>query len=385
MTQYSKMGKPRIYVSAIDYIYSLGIDVNITAKFEAYGLDSIYLEGDELNKVKRMMGLSMNAQEEITVPYDHSYYYRLSTTFYFDSKVGSPSPWDDNATGIEPTQLNNFLKTINFDMWLGHNFNELGIVSATCVAIGFNPSSGAGAVSVPNRTAYINERGTDGDGYSIYTYDGWNSDDTQRFYGVIANINSYLGTTAYGLFYPNDKIKMSNIIWGTYYDFDQYPDLGVTQSFSYDGIDSIKTRGGSTLTNVRYAGAPSWGNGAPFHNDYDIDSDFGLVKNMGRRSWDVSFSYIDEKKMLPYNSMGHVSGEYDDSSDSFSFNTGDTDKPNFVGTVLSKTLGGKLKFIWQPNVDVEEFYICTIPENTISITEVSNKVYNISFKVEEAW
>ena len=113
MTQYSKMGKPRIYVSAIDYIYSLGIDVNVIAQFNAYGLDSIYLEGDELNKVKRMMGLSMNAQEEITVPYDYDYSYNFTTTFHFDSKSGTPSPWADDPTGLEPTQLNHFLKTIN--------------------------------------------------------------------------------------------------------------------------------------------------------------------------------------------------------------------------------------------------------------------------------
>ena len=385
MTQYSKIGRPRIYVSVFDYIYALGIEYKIDGYFTKDSASTVYLSGQNLMKAQRMFGLSNNSQEEIIVPGTHDNYYKLTLRFFIDSQVGTPSPWIPDSTGIKPTQLNYFMQTINFDMHLGHNFHERGFNDVSSHWSGFTAEDTQIYASPRNRTAYINEDGVDGDGFSIWLRDGQNQTDPDYFYCIRQGYEAYNGSFANGQIFPTDKIKLSNIVYGTYYDFDQFPDLGVTQSFSYEGVDSIRTKGGSTINNVRYSGAPSWGTGAPFQNSFDLDSDFGTVKNMGRRSWDVSFSYIDEKKIMPYNSMGHVSGEYDDDSDSFTFNTSDTDKPNFVGSVLSKSLGGKLKFVWQPNVDVEEFYICTIPQNKIDISEVSNKVYNVSFTVEEAW
>ena len=66
-------------------------------------------------------------------------------------------------------------------------------------------------------------------------------------------------------------------------------------------------------------------------------------------------------------------------------NSSSSDSSNFVGTVLSKTFGGNLKFIWQPNKNVDEYYFCKIVSGSINFEQITHKTYNVSFSLEEAW
>ena len=63
----------------------------------------------------------------------------------------------------------------------------------------------------------------------------------------------------------------------------------------FDGYDTTETMGGSTLTNIRYSGAPNWVNNNKVINPFGVgeymdDSSLGGAKRNGRRSWSLKFS-----------------------------------------------------------------------------------------------
>jgi hypothetical protein len=55
---------------------------------------------------------------------------------------------------------------------------------------------------------------------------------------------------------------------------------------------------------------------------------------------------------------------------------------------MQKTLGGSLKFIFQPNgedYNPDGFAICILDQDSISIKQVAHNTYNISLKIMEVW
>ena len=174
----------------------------------------------------------------------------------------------------------------------------------------------------------------------------------------------------------------------------------------YDGYDIATTKGGATLTNVRYQGSPWWydedGNKyAPFQigqsgGDGD-DAQFsqGDYRRNGRRTWNLKFSYISDKDLFASNYMPTTHLETDTNYDSADINaeatefnyTIDSDN-SFMSLVWQKTLGGALPFIFQPdntNNNPDQFCIARFDQKSLRISQVANSVYNISLKIIETW
>ena len=394
---YSDLGSPRIYVSSVDYALSVGIK----------SWTNIYVqvgEGTELfhtdNRMSRShWGLNSTAGETYTLPDFNTQVNKIYFQIMFDSQDDTNSPWQ-YAAGSKPTQLNNFLQTANSFFILGHRFysetgqNQLESQQFSGIGVGSagnHIDSQSYYNGVADGIAVVNDKGMDGDGYSLFLVDSWTETDPTYFYGyefMFNNFDNNTGTTSW--VGGSSPFTMGCLVPCTYFDFPNSPDLGVEQFFRFDGIETVTTTGGQTLTNINYAKSPPFGkNSAPFYNSTDLDTNFDLVRQTGKKGWRVTFSMMPEWLIFPYYAHGHISGEYDDTSDTFTFNTDTTqvykDISNFVGTFLTKSLGGKLKFIWQPNNTVDEYYICRIPENSISITQQTVNFYKISFVVEEAW
>ena len=61
---------------------------------------------------------------------------------------------------------------------------------------------------------------------------------------------------------------------------------------------------------------------------------------------------------------------------------------SFFNTVLEKTMGSALPFIFQPdnsNNSPDQFAICIIDQSSIDFEQVAPSVYNISLTIREIW
>ena len=186
---------------------------------------------------------------------------------------------------------------------------------------------------------------------------------------------------------PDTVLKIGSFSVGTYLDFPNSPDLSVKQSISYDGVSTTRTLAGKDLTNIRYSGAPNWGNLPPFTNTEANTYNYKGVSFTGRRSWDMKFSYVDKTDMFNSIMSGSSAG-----TNFRILSVGDNDiedgfkaDESIVGTYLSRTLGGSLKHILQPNNTKDEFYFVKLDQNSISINQVAHGVFDISLKFVQVW
>jgi len=169
---------------------------------------------------------------------------------------------------------------------------------------------------------------------------------------------------------------------GRVYSMPHSPDLSLTMSHEYDGIKTVETKGGATLSDRRYHKPPMWG-------DLEAWQLGGWNRlSSGRRVWDLSFSYISDVDIEPYNYYG-VKYFQDTGAGIVSAGT-----DNWFQNVIYYTNGGQLPFIFQPDKDatyvpadytVPEFAICRFDMSTFKREQVANSVYNIKVKIVESW
>ena len=189
---------------------------------------------------------------------------------------------------------------------------------------------------------------------------------------------------------------------GIQYTMPQSPDLDVSMQIDFDGINSITTSGGKSLTNIKYVGNPLWVNGDNKSNPFDIYSDSidatqsGERRN-GRRSWNLKFTYLSDVNLFASNQKAttytntlyadgsiYESDDYDGDYNTMKYNI-DTDD-SFYAQVWNKTLGGALPFIFQPDSNNnDEFYICKFDSSSLSVKQSAYKVYDVSLKIQEVW
>ena len=219
----------------------------------------------------------------------------------------------------------------------------------------------------------------------------------------------------------NVSFPVCAISTGIQYTMPKNPKMSLTMGIEIPGVDTVTTVNGSTLTNIKYTGSPLWANSGGITNPFEIwnhsysDNIFidtsdiphnpnydvreqGLIRH-GRRTWDLSFSYISDVDLFPANYKsgyysqhgfeGTMSEQYNasdiaPSSDEFTYNL-DTDD-SFVAQVWNKTLGGALSFIFQPSSENrDEFYICKFDQSSLSVKQSAHNVYDLSVRIEECW
>ena len=209
--------------------------------------------------------------------------------------------------------------------------------------------------------------------------------------------------------------QLGSFVVGKYFDCPKSSDLSLTMSRRFDGINKETTLSGKTHYSNYYYGPTQWTMNRtktdiykypPFELDLpsNIESkeDFnkraksGLGRK-GLRSWNLSFSYISESDMWinyessslsPFSDSGFNSETGGTPPMTFSEDDGGTpmlndDSFNFV---LNCTLGGTIPFVFQPdntNNNPDQFAICLLKNNSISITQTHYNTYKISLVIEE--
>ena len=279
---------------------------------------------------------------------------------------GSPDVWDMNPTKtVDANNYNrvifdgndeiySFIDTANYFAVLGHNSSGDNFF----VRRSEQPSSPGTAVDsyAPIDDAY------DLAGYKIDLYDN----------GIVGGAN-YFNARASG----SDKTVGSFSV-GRYFDFNHAVDLDVSYSVSHDGIKTNRTTSGRDITNINYHSQPLWGDRKPWTSG----ETYKYTGYNGRRSWKVSFSYIDHDSSLPQNMNEDFM--IDNNIDNPGIGIAHTTE-NIVSHFLTLTLGGSLKFIFQPDVNLDQFSLCRLSKPQTTFKQVAHKTYNISFTFVETY
>ena len=326
--------------------------------------------------------------------------------FYIDSglyqqAIGVWTPEDDQVSSVQlnPTNIvespsNDIqvprISPIRYLAILGHNGGNMYPQWAT--GIGDDPLTEGIDESVDDVDAF--EEVVNMTGSSAYSldYSGFSI-------GIFSDNESMTKLTA-KLYSPDITIGAISI--GNYYDMPHSPDLNLKLSYEYDGVKTIQTKGGATLSNASYTKPADWGDMGAWQ--------LGGVSNLrsGRRVWDLSFSYLSDSDLFGSNQSTSVfnvtaqdyrpiytSTGYEDTdihqSDAGSvwgFNYNILNDDSFFSQVWNKTMGGHLPFIFQPdgsNNNPDQFAICRFDMNSLTYDQVANNVYNVKLKIREVW
>ena len=184
---------------------------------------------------------------------------------------------------------------------------------------------------------------------------------------------------------------LGSFIIGTYYDMPHSPDLKLTMTREMDGVKSIRTKGGSDLVNRKYIKPAIWGDAGAWELYEDNPTNHDLSRS-GRRSWDLSFSYLQDSDIFPdvsslsnYETISPDGSIWEDGMNvtNNTLLTEDT----FYSQVIHKTNGGQLPFVFQPdssNNNIDGFAIAKF-DSGFKFKQVSNGIFNISLKIREVW
>ena len=187
----------------------------------------------------------------------------------------------------------------------------------------------------------------------------------------------------------NGSVKIGSLVLGRYYDMPHSPDLNLTMSREMDGAKRIRTRGGSDLVDHQYTKSPMWGDLAPWELNNPLTDNYNQIHSkIGRRTWDLSFSYLQDSDVFPdtssltnYETAGY--SDFDDITENTLLESN-----SFYSQVIHKTNGGQLPFIFQPNKDnsnSDGFAICKFDMNSFQYEQVANGIYNVKLKIREVW
>ena len=363
---YQNVGTPRFYVSVLQWLKSLGM---ISYREGADWTTS----GDALSL------LDINPSSSITfTPGDNNNGNNDSISYQTNIPLGNIMPTDKN-----------------FFMALGHNFS-----TSTVADLIVRDNGGA----VVCKEEVINEIGESRyNGFTIMKGDDAADIDDSYLVFSLQGTSNEAETPTYE--YAED-IKIGSFLYGTYYDLPHSPDLNLTMTREYGGIKTIETKSGASLSNDFGSKPPAWGSKAA----WELGDEYSpSLSRSGRKIWDLSFSYLDQRDVWGANeSLGNLStdaagvytphlstigadpNDYDTSDvvayeGNYAFNYSLLTAPSFYSQVIHKTNGGQLPFIFQPDVnDNTQFAICKL-DSGFKFTQVANGGYNVKLKIREVW
>ena len=382
---YQKVATPRFYIDQIQYLKSSGfdfkkayLDEGFTEEFINNGENTKHsiIQDSEVFTFEPNIQKNIISNNGIDSP-DDFLYWVVPTGYLTANELNSSN------IGRYVAFLNHDIGSRNFRGWFNwfDNSNVRTQDPLLDSIINFDSSTH----QISNNGCSIFELKKD--------FDGFNPDDN---YKNMARIGVAKIETL-----SNDQVNEVNIgalSWGTYYDMPHSPELDITMEIEFDGFDTIKTLGGATMTNVRYAGSPWW---------YDVDANkvepwavgdsAAITKRNGRRTWTMKFSYLDQKNLLSSNYMSNHYMENNSGYDSNNLGTNENDEQqfyfnidnddSFVSQVLNKVGNGQ-RFIFQPDNTANnpsDFAIAMLDQDSLQIKQVANGVYDISLKITEVW
>ena len=245
----------------------------------------------------------------------------------FDLDPTSPCVFTiDNDAGYfsfdltKPISINEW-QQINYQGVIGHNlvscdkFDSEGAIIDETIYTRWNADNDNGDYNsihgnmnniINTNSFHTMQNNSAGVGYTYAHNDGFHLKDLTangETIGNIIRVNLKIlhDTTTQNI---NSTFNMNCLTFGRYYDMPVSPDLDLSVTTEFDGYDTTTTLGGSTLTNVRYTGAPWWRDSEGNKIEpWSVGNYTGTSKRNGRRVWSMNFSYISDKDIFASNYM----------------------------------------------------------------------------------
>ena len=216
------------------------------------------------------------------------------------------------------------------------------------------------------------------DGITV-SNNGWHKESFSSQNDIDNNtLTAFFGKTG-----DSNSFSIGDISAGWSYEMPHSPDMELTQTFANESLKVQTTKGGHTLTSTGWNQPPKWGIYPQWKRSPNN------IAYPARRSWSLKFSYLadensDNSGLMPqyYNELdvnNNNRGIFERiTTDSFSI------KDDFLSKVMP-TINSGLPFIFSPNKDVEEYAICRVNANSVTMNQVANNVYDMSLDIVEVW
>ena len=398
---YQKIGTPVFWVDTLQYLQAMGVG----------GPGALTSYSEEIDG-SNIFSINPASYPKKISPYDagngsYRRYYR-----WFSENLAEPidsvSDFHPNSTSSTQSMPDIQIGSRDYVAILNHNLASTGFnkVLSALVSWGEDLDSIETALHGQNSSMipYINYE-TDStviaDGFSFFEIDVM---DIAAHYFVL-NFRSDEGFA----FNENDTGRFPQvgcISIGKRYTMPHSPDLNLTQTYDY-GVKEVETKGGASLSNNMWKN-PKWGQlgawelASVTNNVVDQNAvNLSPLARSGRKVYDLSFSYLDDGDVFGANqTLSLGDNAWSDIIPGYTYDSGDTQTVNdnvqfaknilndssFFTSVIHKTNGGQLPFIFQPNSeDKTNMVIAKLDMKSFSFRQVASNLYNISLKIREVW
>ena len=307
---------------------------------------------------------------------------------------------------IENRNFAQLLKAINYYGFFGHNIKTASDVFTNTSLNTYGvewlydpePVSDQIFANPQTYTGIVGDRADVGNGYTIIGVDGWDNSDHRRFEAIKVYINSDDGFT-----HNVDAFNIGAISVGRYMDFPHSANLSMNINYDYgSGIKSKNSTSGRTITNINYYKPPDWGSyprwthisSLALQNSADETGwlnkyDMRTVSGNGRRSWDLTWSFLSKEDTFPKTSEGNMfahnmeSAKLDDATADAIHLAAFSD--SIIGTMMTLTMGGQIPFLLQMSNTHQDFAFVRINQKSISIQQSAPNLYTCKLKLTEVW
>ncbi len=244
------------------------------------------------------------------------------------------------------------------------------------------------------------------DGWNICELTGLDGESSMNEY----NYSHFTFTMGYPIIPLEDRNhSIGAIMEGTIFTMDN-PNMEVVYSRTYEKSREYTSISGSKITQASSIAPPNWVDGLrpwQFNSRTEPFSPYGWVYGkseytfkgdilpLGRRRWDLSFSYIDQSKLMPrYETLINGGVLFPETTTttgleyiSENFLIGSND---FFSMVYAPSLGGSIPFIFQPDSDADEwepdhFCLARIADDSLQINRITKTLYDVSLTIEETF
>ena len=349
------VARPIFYVNWLDFIIS---NYKIKAPTITYIDETSEEEIVEDQSIIRISSLANRREYVINTPYPCKH---IKLNFNFD---------DDNFDGNSSLLSSNTY----FMGAFGHNFAdnnasyglEIKDSQSQILSTAFGESDIAGDVD-------------------------WNGFNLKQLNGALSNQGEYniqsisIVISAEEGSLLNGRIELSNFLFGQSYSMPKAPDLSLTLSRDYDGIQKKVSSGGSTLVNYKYMRPPGFGKQGYFERSKS-GYPLSLPTRSGRKRWNLGFKFLEStsstaseniftQQEVLYSANGQSSSNlYEESS--------------FFGRVIHMTEGGSKPFLFLPDMDNknnDQWAVCTFNNSKFDFQQTAPGLYDISLDIVESW
>ncbi len=371
--------KPRFFCDIIQYLKAIGKNGGSRVLYEGGSISRV--PGDE-DKV-----WNLNPYQQKLFNWSETSETAVKFQYYIDQEETS----DGNLIQNEDHQLYKLLSYTTDSSndntgWyagvLNHNIKNLNINQAFYgyTGDGLHYANQQEISEIVNCQASTNNAVPEYNGFSLWKVNNRYNQNEKSAYSVCRfSIEPEEGSFI-------DRTDIGALTTGIFLTPETAVDMKASINHNYDGINLINTAGGSTLTNAKYLGSPNWGDQPPWTLQKVEGQDYRSVRNFARRSWQLSFAYLSQDSLFddPTRFNSYTDDQFnEDGSEIDQYTSEQTDVSNF-STFFKLTFNGKLPFIFQPDMEVNEFALCRLTSQP-QFRKVADNLYSTSFTVTETW